>query len=186
MNKKLIIVSMDDFWEGNDHWDTFVELKRKFPKFKATFFTNPGQCSDEFLKKAQVSWIDLAYHCQNHSGGYKNWTKEEAKEYLQKYHDEYNFGKGFKAPGWKITNELIEACRELNFWIASINTIRLEYDKMFYTHYKKREGLNFLQDYTEYYGHFQSYNFEENIKELDSFCSENDPDFLFINEYVNA
>ena len=38
MNKKIIVVSYDDLWEGNDKWDVFEKFYVKFPKYKVTFF----------------------------------------------------------------------------------------------------------------------------------------------------
>ena len=184
MNKKLIVVSYDDMWEGNDHWEVFEKFHKKFPNFKVTFFVNPGPCSDDFLRKINQEWTELAYHCQNHSGGFKRWSKEEVKKYLLKYHNEYGFSKGFKAPGWKITQNIIDACKELGFWIASISTVPIDIDRKFYTYYKKGEGLNHLVEYSEYYGHLQSHNFYENLKELEEHCIEHDPDFKFVSEVL--
>ena len=186
MNKKIVVVSLDDMWLGNDNWETFVDFQKKFPKFKATFFVNPGQgpCTDEFLKKINQPWTELAYHAENHSGGFKNWTKEDAKKYLLKYYNEYGFVKGFKAPGWKITQNIIDACKELDFWVASINTVPVDIEKIYYTSFKKGEGLLYLKNYTQYYGHLQSYNFHENLKELEQHCIENDPDFKFVSEMI--
>lgn len=185
MNKKVIIASYDDLWEGNDNWSTFEEFHKKFPNFKVTFFVNPGQCSNEFLKKVNVEWAELAYHCQNHSGGFKHWSKDEAKQYLLKYHTEFNFIKGFKAPGWKITQPLIDACKELGFWIASINTVPVDIDRKYYTFYKKGEGLLELDTHIQYYGHLQSYNFHENLKELEEYCLQHDSEFKFISEVID-
>lgn len=181
---KTIIVSYDDLWEGNDNWSIFEEFHKRVPTFKATFFVNPGQCSDEFLKKVNVEWVELAYHCQNHSGGFKNWSKDEAKQYLQKYNTEFGFVKGFKAPGWKITQNLIDACKELGFWVSSINTVPVDIDNIYYIHYKKGEGLLELKEYTQYYGHLQSYNFHENLQELEEYCKNNEHEFKFISEII--
>ena len=184
MNKKIVIASYDDLWEGNDNWDIFVNFHKIFPAFKVTFFVNPGHCSSDFLKKVNQPWTELAYHCENHSGGFKQWSKEEAKKYLLKYHTEYGFVKGFKAPGWKITQNIIDACKELDFWVASINTVPVKIDKKYYTCYKKGEGLSHLAEYTQYYGHLQSYNFHENLKELEEHCKEHNPTFKFISETI--
>jgi len=179
-----IVISFDDMWEGNDRWNDFINLHKKIPNIKITFFVNPSQCSIEFLKKINQSWIELVYHAENHSGGHKKWSKEEAKERLLKYVKEFNFAKGFKAPGWKITQNIIDGCKELDFWIASINTIPIEYNKVFYTYYKKGEGLSHHEKYSEYYGHLQSYNFIENLKELKEYCTKKDLNFKFVSEMI--
>jgi hypothetical protein len=184
MSEKYIVVSYDDLWEGNDNWDAFVEFQKKIPNFKATFFVNPGQCSEAFLRKIDQPWSELAYHCENHSGGFKNWTKEEAIQHLMKYHKNYNFVKGFKAPGWKITQNLIEACKELDFWVSSISTIPVDIEKKYYVYYKKGEGLLELKEYVQYYGHLQSHNFNENLKELEEYVLKNNNRFKFVSEVI--
>jgi len=184
MENRKIVISFDDMWKGNDRWNVFEDLHNKYPNFKVTFFVNPGQCSDEFLKMIKRDWTELVYHAENHTGSHMSWSKEEAKERLLKNHIEYGFVKGFKAPGWKITQNIIDACKELDFWIASLNTVILNHKKIFYTRYKKGEGLSLHKDYTEYYGHMQSYNFNENIKELDEYCLNNKLDFKFVSEMI--
>jgi len=184
MNKKVIVISYDDLFEGNDKWEVFEGIHKMFPDFKVTFFVNPAQCSVEFLKKIRQPWTELVNHADNHSGSHSVWTKERAKEKLLKYKNEFGFASGFKAPGWKITQNIIDACKEIGFWIASISTIPIEIDKKYYTYYKKGEGLCLLQDYTQYYGHIQSYNFDENLKELKGFCLENKPKFKFVSEML--
>jgi len=185
MNKKIIVISYDDLWEGNDKWVVFEKFYAKFPKYKVTFFVNPGQCSPEFLKKIKKPWTELVYHAENHTGSHMKWSKEESKEKLLKYYDKHGFVKGFKGPGWRLSQNIIDACKELGFWIASISTIPVEIDKKFYTYYKKGEGLSHLPNYSQYYGHIQSHNFNENLKELEEHCNECDPEFRFVSEMLN-
>ena len=51
MNKRKIIISFDDLWEGNDHWEDFEKFTKEFPDLKIIFFviTKPG--CEKFLVK---------------------------------------------------------------------------------------------------------------------------------------
>jgi len=192
MNKKLII-SFDDLWEGNDRWEEFEKLHQEFPDLKITFFVITGRCSDEFLRKVNQSWTELVFHGTEHSGGWLHWSKEETIKHLRNFNENYGFVKGFKAPGWKLTPNIIEACRELNFWICSTPTIPVPV-RHWYTY--PQEGLRFYSDYVEFYDHIQHRHYDgqkwiedenvflENLEKLKEYCRSNKPDYKFISEMV--
>lgn len=198
MNKNILICSWDDIWEGNDKFEIFEQLHKKFPKFKATFFVNPGICSDAFLKKINLEWIELVYHAENHTGSHLSWSKNETKEWLLKYtNKKYGFVKGFKAPAYKWSKNIIDACNELNFWMCSSPSVPfftwvnkkwysekppLKIKKYWYTNAK--ESLSYYKNYTEFYDHIQNKNFDKNLKELKEYCQKNNPNFKFISEVI--
>ena len=182
---KSIIVSYDDLWEGNDHWEEFEALYKEFPDLKITFFVIIGKCSEEFLKKIRQPWTELVYHCwSHHRKDWLIWSKEEAKEKLIEYL-KYGFVKGFKAPHYRITDEICEACDELNFWICSSPTVQVNSKKYWYTYPKDGVVLNY-PEYDEYYDHLQNVNFSECLERLKQFCRDNNPNFKFISEMIKT
>ncbi len=111
------------------------------------------------------------------------------------FHNEYDFEKGFKAPGWRITDEIIDACNELDFWICTPPTMPLKVKKVWYTYPK--EGLREYDGYTEFYDHIQHQHhdgkdwiededvFFKNLEILKKYCSTNVFDYKFISEVIH-
>ena len=181
--KKDLIISLDDLWEGNDYWEEFEKLHQEFPELKITFFVIVGKCSDEFLKKVSRSWTELVFHCwSHHRKDWLGWSKEEAKEKLVEY-QKYGFAKGFKAPHWRVTNEIIEACNELGFWVCSATTVKIDAKKCWYTY--PVTGLTQYDKYDEFYGHLQDEELVKNLESLKKYCKENKPNYKFISEVIH-
>lgn len=192
--KKDIVISYDDLYEGNDRWEEFEKLHDEFPDIKITFFVITGHCSDEFLRKIKQPWTQLVFHSWEHSGHWLKWSVEETKEWLLKF-QAYGFEKGFKAPGWRLTDNIRQACKELGFWICSASSVPVE-GRHWYTYDK--EGFREYPDYTEYYDHIQhqhydgkewivdAHVFDENMTALKTFLRENPRTFKFITEKLIA
>ncbi len=181
--KKSLVISYDDLWEGNDHWEEFEKFAQEFPDLKITFFVIVGKCTNEFLEKVNQPWSELVYHCwSHHRKDWLSWSKEEAKEKLLEY-QKYGFGKGFKAPHFRITDEICKACDELDFWVCSSPTVPIKNKKYWYTYPKDGIVLKY-PDYDEYNDHLQNKNFSECLVILKQFCSNNKPEFKFISEVI--
>jgi hypothetical protein len=166
---KYLIASYDDLYEGNDNWSEFEKLHADFPNLKMTFFVITGNCSDEFLKKVKQPWTQLVFHSFEHSGNWLKWTVDEAKEWLLKFQP-YGFEQGFKAPGWRITDNIIKACQDLDFWICTPPTIPVPVRRYWYTY--PTEGILNYNDYDEFYDHIQHNHWENDVK-------VNDPDVFY-------
>jgi len=98
-------------------------LKHLFPKFKATLFAIPARCSPHILKEInKLGWIELAVHGWEHNDNYEcsKWTKEECLMNLSKVETQFGdiFVKGFKAPGWQISDGCYEALLQAGYWVA--------------------------------------------------------------------
>ncbi|MCP6720483.1 MAG: hypothetical protein KJI72_04170 [Patescibacteria group bacterium] len=182
--KNKLIISYDDLWEGNDHWEEFEKFAQEFPDLKITFFVITGNCSEEFLKKIKRPWSQLVFHSWEHSGAWQHWTVEETKEWLLKF-QEYGFEKGFKAPAYKWSDNHFKACDELDFWTCSSPTVPVRNKKYWYTYPKDGEVMTY-DDYYEYYDHLQNKNFSECLDKLKKFCTEIKPEFKFISEVVKT
>jgi len=118
-----MILSFDDFYEDCPRYDLLFELKIRIPQLKVNLFTILGKCSLEWIAKIkQISWIDMIPHGWNHDGPEcEFWTKQEALEYLDKI-EPYELTKGFKAPGYRISNGTYDALLERGYWVADIES----------------------------------------------------------------
>ena len=116
----MIILDLDDFCEDNNALDMLFQLRAAVPNFKVNLFTIPGRCTMEFLNEVRkLDWIDMIPHGYEHahSRECQHWTYSESREYLE-YVSYLGFTKGFKAPGWQISDGMYEALVEFDFWVA--------------------------------------------------------------------
>ena len=180
MSRELI-VSFDDFWEGNSQPEEMEKLYKEFPDIKVTLFVITGKCSEEFLQKAKNKNTQLVWHSYEHSGSWLHFTKDETKKYLLDC-QKYGFEQGFKAPAYKWKEPHIQACDELGYWICSGTCVPVKARK--YWHTSPNEGLVKYpsKEYDEYYDHFQREEFSQRLEELKKFIRETNPTFKFISE----
>lgn len=129
----MIIFDADDFGcnheisdmcQSHDCRDVLLKFKEASPNFKATLFAIPGEMTQELLNWCQNNrdWIELAVHGIYHSSNYEceKMTYEEFDEHMEFFFDmlENNFVKGFKAPGWQISEDIYRWLHDNDFWIA--------------------------------------------------------------------
>lgn len=117
----MIIVDADDFCEQNQRLDVLLRLKRQIPTFKITLFSIPFHCSPEFIREIQTfDWIDMVQHGWAHDSNYEclSWTKAECREALRLARKRGFTTRGFKAPGWQISEGCYEALAEEGYWVA--------------------------------------------------------------------
>ncbi len=115
-----MILNADDFYDENNGLDLLFEFRSKLPGFKITMFAIPARCSNGFLKEVeQIEWIDLVPHGLNHETARECelWTYAESLEYLV-LASGLGWTKGFKAPGWNVSDGLYQALLERRYWIA--------------------------------------------------------------------
>lgn len=191
-----LFISYDDLWEGNDNWKKFEELHEEFPLLKITFFVITGKCSEKFLEKIKQPWVELVFHSYEHSGAWLHWSIDEAKALLQKYTtDKYGFSKGFKAPAYKMTENIVNACNELNYWICttpSVNFNIWKNNKFNHTEILPKRywstnvfaGLSTHVEYVEFYDHIQNKDFEKNLEILKKYCRQHNPTYKFISDEI--
>lgn len=120
LEKMTFIVDADDFSEDNNGLNNLMFLKSHIPGFKITLFTIPGRCSKKFLKEIKkLDWIDMVPHGWLHPTPIeaKDWTYKESVEYLERIKP-LNLTKGFKAPGWQISDGMYKALKKCGYWVA--------------------------------------------------------------------
>lgn len=121
----LIIADFDDFCDDERSaadLERLIQLKQKVPALKVTLFTIPGRCSPEFIARvrSEYSWLDLVQHGWNHDTNYEcmKWTKADCRDFLAAGRDIGLTTKGFKSPGWQISDGCYEALAEEGYWVA--------------------------------------------------------------------
>lgn len=129
----MIVFDSDDFGashvisdqcQSHDCRDMLDKFHYANNNFKVTLFAIPGEMTAELGEwcKANSGWVELAVHGFFHRD---NWEcekmtydeMEQKVKFFQPMLDEY-FVKGFKAPGWQISQEVMEWLHDRNWWIA--------------------------------------------------------------------
>jgi len=113
-------VDLDDFCEGNQSWEQLECIKRQVPGFRVTLFSILGRCSQRFLQWSRSwPWIDLVPHGWMHRDCYEcaAWTYEEMIRYLDRI-EPLRLTRGFKAPGWQISDAAYVALQDRGYWVA--------------------------------------------------------------------
>jgi len=129
----MIVFDSDDFGanhvisdqcQAHDCRDKLDALHYSNPNFKVTLFAIPGEMTPELLQwcKANNSWVELAVHGFFHSDNWEcsKMTVFEFNEYMKSFElmiDQF-FVKGFKAPGWQISDDIYQWLLQQGWWVA--------------------------------------------------------------------
>ena len=115
---------ISDMCQSHDCRDVLLKFKKTNPAFKATLFTIPGETTYEIAKWAsETNWVELAVHGFYHTSNYEC-EKMSYEEFDTLMHTAMNhhllpfFVKGFKAPGWQISDDIYKWLKDHNWWIA--------------------------------------------------------------------
>lgn len=115
---------ISDMCQAHDCRDKLYELKEINPAFKTTLFAIPGEMTPELINwhSQNTDWVELAWHGFLHQSNYEC-------EKLS-YHDMDilvrnlsifvgdSFVKGFKAPGWQISDDIYKWLADNGWWVA--------------------------------------------------------------------
>lgn len=115
---------ISDMCRSNDCRDKLDALHYANPEFKATLFAIPGEMTAELCRwcKANSSWVELAVHGLFHTDNYECNAMayddiETAMKFFKPMLDEF-FVKGFKAPGWQISDDWYRWLMDNGYWVA--------------------------------------------------------------------
>lgn len=122
------ICDMDDETDKWSSLEYLLLLKEKFPKFKVTLFTIPGDSSlPHLLHLKSYSWIELALHGWNHRDEdyqhspreMQEWSYERTNQYINFIEEFYPgiFAQGLKAPGWQISDGTYDCLLHHKYWV---------------------------------------------------------------------
>ena len=133
MNNDVLVWDADDFGvthsisdvcQSRDCRDKLDEFHYLNPNFKATLFAIPAEITYELAEwcRANNSWIELAVHGIFHTNNYEcaNLTYDEFDRLLKPLKTilETYFVKGFKAPGWQISDDIYRWLQDYGWWVA--------------------------------------------------------------------
>lgn len=112
-----MIFDWDDHHPGNDAMPWLEQLKAIRPDFKCTLFAIPGLGLPDFWE-AHPDWVELAVHGWFHPDAYEcsEWTADRMQTVI--YARPNRFVRGFKAPGWQISDGCYEALNANGWWLA--------------------------------------------------------------------
>lgn len=173
------IVDLDDFHENNHSWPLLMAIKGVVPKFRVTLFTIPGRCSQDFLKTVrQIDWIDTVPHGWMHRTSLEcqNWNPGQMLECLENAEQLGFTTRGFKAPGWVISNGCYQGLLERRYWVADQS----------YNNARRPKALpTYLLDSPyKIHGHVGGTMNNELSKLVPMLLSLKDSEFLFIREVM--
>ena len=128
-----LVVDFDDFGanhviseqtQSHDCRDALDKLHYANNNFKVTLFAIPGEMTKELADwcKANEGWVQLALHGFYHRDNWEcaSMTYEEFDGLVKEFQpmiDTY-FVKGFKAPGWQISDDIYRWLLEHGWWVA--------------------------------------------------------------------
>jgi hypothetical protein len=115
---------ISDMCQSHDCRDVLDELHRANPAFKATLFAIPYEMTQELLEWCELNqaWVQIAMHGFKHTSNYEcvDITYQEFDDLMKPIEEmvELYFVKGFKAPGWQISDEAYEWLLKNDWWVA--------------------------------------------------------------------
>lgn len=115
------VFDLDDLQNTSPALDILFGLKKLFPNLKVTLFAILGKSCDAFLHTiARNDWIRLAVHGWDHERNdeCKNWTVDETHLKLSIAEEAGCFVKGFRGPGWVVSDGALEALAQRGYWVA--------------------------------------------------------------------
>ena len=112
-----MIVDFDDFCEADNRLDLLTMLREANPAFRCTLFAIPAGGRDAFWDLVPY-WCELAVHGWDHSSSREaaEWSYERALEVIEAR--PLQFVRGFKAPGWQVSDGTYRALADRGWWIA--------------------------------------------------------------------
>ena len=174
-----MIFDWDDFHEHNHKYDRLWELKRLRPDFRCTVFAVPGLGSDRFWA-AVPDWIELAVHGWEHPDPYEcaAWSRERMEQLLDEPVVQRYFVRGFKAPGWQISDGCYAVLRDRGYWVGDYPENNRRRPAGIYAHV--------VGGFDHWHGHIQDVcdnGLEETWPQLVD-CVRNASSFEFVSEKV--
>ena len=144
-----MIVDFDDFHADNHRLDLLHELREANQNFRCTLFAVPALGTSGFWASVP-EWCELAVHGWEHPDPHEcaEWTHERMTELLNEEVVNDWFDRGFKAPGWQISDGCYQALREAGWWVADQH----------YNDHRRPDGLRVhcLGEGDHWHGHIQN------------------------------
>lgn len=114
---------ISDQCQSHDCRDALLQLKEANPAFKVTLFTIPGEMTPELYNwvSSNSEWVRIAWHGFYHTSNYEC-EKMSYADFVQNLNRFTSVGiayeKGFKGPGWQISDDIYKWLLEKGWWVA--------------------------------------------------------------------
>ncbi len=120
-----MIFDTDDLYRGHDRIDLLHRLKEANPAFRMTAFAIPALCPDEYIESLP-EWIEVVPHGWAHGdppsdgGECKGWKYDRMVDLIDEIElvRSPRWARGFKAPGWVISDGCLRALADFGWWCA--------------------------------------------------------------------
>ncbi len=121
----MTFVDLDDFAESNNCLPLLRDVRRDIPQFKVTLFTIPGRCSPGFIPDLianEGEWLDFVPHGWMHETNREceRWSFGDMVEAVTRYRATGFETRGFKAPGWIISDGCYLGLLARDYWVADM------------------------------------------------------------------
>lgn len=115
----MSVFDWDDHHPGNDAMPWMLWLKELNPAFKATLFSVPALGTEEFWR-SHPEWVELVPHGWEHPDPWEcsHWDRDRMERYVEDPLVLAMGTRGFKAPGWQISDDTYEVLLEAGWWVA--------------------------------------------------------------------
>lgn len=129
----MIVFDSDDFGcshiisdqcQSHDCRDALLKLKEINPAFKATLFAIPGEMTNELYEWviSNHRWVQIAWHGFRHESNYEceKMSYQEFDTVMSGFEVPHGiiYEKGFKAPGWQISDDIYQWLKDNGWWVA--------------------------------------------------------------------
>lgn|SRR3990167_3281962 len=116
---------ISDMCQSHDCCDVLLKFKEINPAFKATLFTIPGEMTPELMRWCLFNseWIEIAVHGFYHESNYEcekmSYDEfDDMMEHSSVRRTVAGMEKGFKAPGWQISDDIYLWLKDNGYWVA--------------------------------------------------------------------
>lgn len=132
----IVALDIDDFSPVNSRLELLLKIKKEIPQFKVSMFTipidtkmdvGPYLIRRDLLEevKKHLDWIQIIPHGYRHNGremqrmDYNTFRYRVLPDIQKAFEaDGLPFEKGFKAPHWAISSDVVRALDDEDYWLA--------------------------------------------------------------------
>lgn len=118
-DRQIAVLDLDDAYPGNDRMDLLCDLKREVPGLKVTLFAIPGRCWSHWVRD-MPDWVEIVPHGWMHGTNREceRWTPLDCMRVLERAELIGFTVRGFKAPGWQISDGCYDELDCRGYWVA--------------------------------------------------------------------
>lgn len=183
-----VIVDLDDAYPGNDRLEMLEAIRREIPQFRVTLFAIPGRCALEWVRRMhqRAEWIDIVPHGWLHKTNREceNWTADDCRQRLDDAGRRGFTTKGFKAPGWQISDGCYAELSRRGYWVADqpYNSARRPVSLPAYLLGAPPDGVIQIHGHV---GHLNGHNANELEFLLSEIMAHRNSEFGFVRDHVS-